>query len=327
MALTGSSSTSGDGAAQQTDTNAPGSAGGITAGNGSPGSGSGSSGGSADNNGAGNTALQLLTTGGPMLSVTPHKPSNTSLLTTGDSGSGQGNLPFSHLKQPDLVRVLPAGLTQVGPNAALNLIATPAATLTAGYANPTDKGPVMALNANTDQLLNMPAHWAVVGQQAGWVQILTPVGRGALPSVDPSKVNHNTLWVKASDVTISPAEYQILVDTNAFTLTVTGPDGAHTFHVGVGKAGVTDTPKGLCAIVGRVTIQSGEPGLLTNCQSEKMDHFDGAADAATAIHEYNELGFDPEVGGSVSNGCIRVPTSSFAKYLMTVPAGTPLVIK
>jgi len=234
--------------------------------------------------------------------------------------------PFGQLKQPDLVRLLPPGLTQVGPDAAMMLIATPVAQLTPGYAKPTDPGPIMALNEDTDMLLNMPAHWAVVGKTEGWVQILTPVGRGSLPSKDPSQVNHHTLWVKDSDVTLTHADYKIEVDTTAYTMTVTGPDGSHTFHIGVGKTGQTDTPKGLCAIVGKVTIQSGEPGLLTNCQSERMDYFDGAADAATAIHEYDPLGFNPATGGAVSNGCMRIPDSSFEKYLEEVPAGTPVII-
>jgi len=246
---------------------------------------------------------------------------------TDKSGATAKALPFSQLKQPDLVRLLPPGLTQVGADAALNQIATPTAKLTPAYAHPNDAGPVLALNEDTDMLLNMPAHWAVVGQSDGWVQILTPVGRGSLPSKDPSLVNHHTVWVKSTDVTLTPAEYQISVDTTAYTMTVTGPSGSHTFHVGVGKVGKTETPKGLCAIVGKVSIQTGEPGLLTNCQSEMLDYFDGAADAATAIHEYDPLGFNPATGGAVSNGCIRVPDSSYEKYLIDIPAGTPVVIR
>jgi len=276
-----------------------------------------------DNSGSANGSAELLTTGGPVArSVTSAE--ERSLLITGDDASTKlwGNLP-----QPDLVRLLPAGLPQVGPDAALNLIATPTVNLTPAYASPNDAQPVLALNSDTDEMLNMPAHWAVVGKQGDWLQVLTPVGRGSLPSKDKSQVNHHAVWIKASDVNVTPAQYTIEVSTTDYTMTVTGPSGSHTFHVGVGKAGVTDTPKGLCAVVGKVVIQSGEPGLLTNCQSEMIDGFDGAADAATAIHEYEHLGFDPAVGGSVSNGCMRIPDPSYEKYLTDIPAGTPVIIR
>jgi len=289
-------------------------------------SGSGASGSDSPGTTSGNSATLPDQGGAVPLSVTS---AETSLLVTGadDGPTDDGKFPYGQLKQPDLVRLLPSGLAQVDSESSLGLIATPTAKLTAAYKSPSDSGPIMALNQDTDMLLNMPAHWAVVGQQDGWVQILTPVGRGSLPSQDPSQVNHHTLWVKAHDVTLTPAKYRIEVDTENYTMTVTGPEGSNTFHIGVGKVGKTETPKGLCAIVGRVIIQTGKPGLLTNCQSEMIDSFEGAADAATAIHEYDPLGFDPAVGGAVSNGCMRVPDAAYEKYLADIPAGTPLIIK
>jgi len=229
------------------------------------------------------------------------------------------------LPEPMLDTLLPSGLPQVDAGAATGQIATPSNTHTLAYATP-DGDPVLSLSNDTDELLNMPAHWAVVGTQDGWVRILTPVGRGALPSKDAGQVNHHAVWVKASDVTVTDAEYRIDVDTTAFTLTVSGPDGDESFHVGVGVYGKTESPKGLCYVVGPVTIQSGEPGLLTNCQSEMVDKFEGSQDAATAIHVYDPLGFDPAVGGDVSNGCIRVPQEAFEAHLADIPAGTPVVI-
>jgi len=227
--------------------------------------------------------------------------------------------------EPMLDKLLPSGIPQVTPADATGQIATPLNSRTPAYLTP-DGDEVLSLSSDTDELLNMPAHWAVVGSQDGWVRILTPVGRGALPSKDVGQVNHHAVWVKASDVTVTTGAYKIDVDTKAFTLTVSGPDGDATFHVGVGVYGKTESPKGLCYIVGPVTIQSGEPGLLTNCQSEMVDKFEGSDDAATAIHVYDPLGFDPAVGGDVSNGCIRVPQDEFTAHLANVPAGTPVVI-
>jgi hypothetical protein len=287
------------------------------------------------------TDAPLLTTGVSATPAAPTQPApkhsapkqrsisstETRLLTTGEFAADASTTALAHLPQPDLIELLPSGLPQVGPDAALGLIATPKADLTAAYADPSDAQPVLALNDDTDQILNMSAHWTVVGQQGGWVRVLTPVGRGSLPSQDKSQVNHHAVWVKASDVDVAPAQYRIEVDTEAYTMTVNGPSGPHTFHIGVGKVGKTETPKGLCAIVGKVMIQTGEPGLLTNCQSEMLDEFDGAADAATAIHEYDPLGFNPATGGAVSNGCMRIPDAMFEKYLSNIPAGTPLIIR
>ena len=275
------------------------------------------------------TTTPTTTTATRSLSVqTSFTPSSPQSHTPTPSPTATAN-PSTHqpvmLPEPMLDKLLPSGLEQVEPNAATGQIATPTNVRTNAYAAP-DGDAVLSLSSDTDELLNMPAHWAVVGTQDGWVQILTPVGRGSVPSKDASDVNHHTVWVKAEDVTLNDADYKIEVDTKAFTLTVTGPEGPATFHVGVGVYGKTDTPKGLCTVVGPVTIQSGEPGLLTNCQSEMVDKFEDADDAATAIHVYDPLGFDPAVGGDVSNGCIRVPQDAFEAHLADIPAGTPVVI-
>jgi lipoprotein-anchoring transpeptidase ErfK/SrfK len=228
------------------------------------------------------------------------------------------------LPQPALDKLLPPGLSQVGPDAALGLIATPVSVLTAAYASPISADPVLALNRYTDHMLNMDAHWAVVGRQGDWIQVLTPVGRGALPSVSPNGVNHRTVWVHSADVTLNEAEYRIEISITDRLLTITGPEGSNSFHVGVGVEGVTDTPRGLCAVVGGIITQTGVPGLLTNCQSEKLVQFSHATDAATAIHV--GTGFDPNTGAAVSNGCVRVTEEDFMNYLRFTPAGTPIVI-
>jgi lipoprotein-anchoring transpeptidase ErfK/SrfK len=247
-------------------------------------------------------------------------PSVISLNPAPEQGKNQTGLP-----EPFLDTILPEGIPQIEPDqATIGQIATPKKVFTVAY-GAIGSRPMLALNEITDDVLGMDAQWAVVGQRDGWVRVMTPVGRGSLPSEDPSQVNHHAVWVQAKDVTLAPAQYEIDVDTEAYTLTIRGPEGTNTFHVGVGVKGKTDTPKGLCYVVGHVTIQSGEPGLLTNCQSEMIDGYGGADDAATAIHVAD--GFDPEVGGDVSNGCVRVTSEDFATYLAHVPAGTPIVIK
>lgn len=237
---------------------------------------------------------------------------------------------LADLPEPGIKRILPSGLPQVSPSDALFEIAVPYNMDTAGFASPDDsQPPVVRLDAKTD-LGNGGEHasWAVVGEQPGWVEVLLPVGRGALASQDPSQVNHHAVWVHAEDVQVTPAAKRIVVDIAAHMLSVydvgsSTPDV--TIPVGVGIAGETPTPRGLCAVSGHITTQAGARGLVTSCQSEVMDSFKGSSYAATAIHQ--GTGFSTTKGGYVSNGCVRVPGQKFLDYLNDIPTGTVVVFE
>jgi hypothetical protein len=75
---------------------------------------------------------------------------------------------MDHLPQPELLKILPKGLSQVGPDAATSDVATPKAAQTAGYANAGDSVPVLALSSHTDPVLQMPAHWLQNWAQNVW---------------------------------------------------------------------------------------------------------------------------------------------------------------
>lgn len=271
------------------------------------------------------------------------------------------------LPVPDLTELLPPGLPQVGvdgPSALAAVarfpgqVAVPLDLLTAGFAAPGPNAvPVLALHGHTAGFEALPARWLVVDQQPGWVQVMVPVGRGALPSDDPEAVNHHAAWVLASDVELESEPTRLTISLSERTLTITTgqdapgeapgsptpsppasptpsasqeaspsptPEEAEvTFHVGVGRLDRSPTPEGLCVIAGAIFIQTGEPGLLTSCQSEALDGF-LAEFALFALHPGG--GFDLETGGAVSNGCIRVQRRHFDRYLADIPAGTAVVV-
>jgi|GEM_PF-2385846 len=237
---------------------------------------------------------------------------------------------LSELPEPGIKKILPAGLPVAEPSDALGEIAVPYNMDTAGFATPDDSvAPVLRLDAKTD-LGDGGEHagWAVVGAQPGWVEVLIPVGRGALASQDPSQVNHHAVWVHAEDVQVTPAAKKIVVNIADHTLSVydTGSSTPEvTMHVGVGVKGQTPTPRGLCAVSGHIVTQSDQQGLITSCQSEAMDSYKGVGYAATAIHQGK--GFDASTGAYVSNGCIRVPYQKFLDYLTDIPTGTIVIFE
>lgn len=237
---------------------------------------------------------------------------------------------LAELPSPGISKILPGGLPVAEPDDAVGKVAVPYELDTPGYAAPDDTvAPLLNLQAKTD-LGNggEGARWAVVGEQPGWVEVLIPVGRGALASQDPAQVNHHAAWVRADDVQVSDEPTRIVVDVVDHKLSVYRDGAANpdvSFHVGVGLKGKTPTPRGLCAVSGHITTQKGQKGLVTSCQSEVMDGFSGASYAATAIHQ--GVGFNPKTGAYVSNGCIRVPAQSFTEFLADIPTGTVVIFE
>lgn len=238
---------------------------------------------------------------------------------------GLDEVELEALPRPVINTILPAGLPTAGPADLLPLAAVPKYDLVPAVAAPGGE-PVLALESWSDLVVEpIPARWTVVGQEPGWVKVMVPVGRGALPSVNPAEVNHQAVWIPEAAVELEPETKRMEISIANRTLTLfDGDDEVAHFHVGVGITGRTDTPLGLCSVIARVVIQTGAQSLLTNCQSEKLDGFAGADWATVAVHEGS--GFNVNTGGAVSNGCVRVPPAKFASYLDDLRTGTPVIV-
>lgn len=203
----------------------------------------------------------------------------------------------------------------------VSAIAHPRATLTPAYAKPDDsEAPILALEATT---LEQPAAWLVTAATGDWVQVLVPLGRGALPSDDPGAVNGRAVWVRGTGVQLAATRASVVVDVSERTATVTGADGEATdVTVGVGRDG-TDTPRGLGSLAGFGHNPDGLDIAVTSMQSTRLDGYDGASFAAFALHP------DPEHGAALgkarSNGCIRMDASDYAELVdPALPLGTPI---
>lgn len=231
---------------------------------------------------------------------------------------------LSELPRPAIDTILPGGLDVARPEDLLPLAATPIYALTPAAATPGGV-PVLALENYTNTVIEpITARWTVTGKQDGWVRVIVPVGRGALPSVDPDAVNHQAVWVPEAAVSIEAERNRIEVSLADRAVTVFHDDVAvGTFHVGIGAFGRSETPAGLCSVIARVIIQTGAESLLTSCQSERLDAYAGATWATIALHE--GAGFSETMGGAISNGCVRVSPANFAAYLDDLPIGTPVL--
>ncbi|MCF4119851.1 L,D-transpeptidase [Antribacter sp. KLBMP9083] len=224
-------------------------------------------------------------------------------------------LPF-----PSPIDLLPAGLPQatVADVAELpRLSATPVAVAIPVWTAPDDTvPPVLALR---DHNYADPARWVVTQSQGDWVQVLLPEGRLALPSQDPSRVNHAAGWVRSADVTLTPEPSSAVVDLSDRSVTVTAPSGgAETIPAGVG-APVTPTPPGLGQVL---TIAESQVGLAvyTSLQSEAIDSFLGSGGAMVAFH------VGPGQGREVSNGCLRL-TAAGLEAMRALPVGAPILVR
>jgi len=244
---------------------------------------------------------------------------------------GLTDAELAELPRPVINTILPAGLPTAAPADLLPLAAVPKYELTPGVIEPGGE-PVLALENYSDLVIEpIAARWTVVGLEPGaggnpgWVKVMVPVGRGALPSVNPAEVNHQAVWVPEAAVELEPETLRVEVSISNRSLTVyDGDEELASFHVGVGIIGRTDTPLGLCSVIARVIIQTGAESLLTNCQSERLDGFAGANWATVAVHE--GAGFSQATGGAVSNGCVRVPPAKFRAYLDHLNVGTPVIV-
>jgi lipoprotein-anchoring transpeptidase ErfK/SrfK len=165
----------------------------------------------------------------------------------------------------------------------------------------------------------------VKAQRPDWVQVLLPV-----------RPNGSTGWIKASDVTITPNPYKIVVKLGAHTITVSkdkqvlyqGPVAIGATNPPLPDAGKpTPTPTGQYYL--RVLIQAPDPTTVygpfaygLSSHSDALDTFNGG-DAEIGIHGNNDASV---LGKSVTHGCIRMDNSAITMLSKTLPLGTPVQV-
>jgi lipoprotein-anchoring transpeptidase ErfK/SrfK len=150
----------------------------------------------------------------------------------------------------------------------------------------------------------------------GWVQVLLPV-----------RPNGSTGWVHASDVTITPNPYHVVVSLGAHQITVTGGSGlVYQGAVAVG-APSTPTPTGQYYI--RVLEKAIDPTTVygpyaygLSSHSDALTTFDGG-DAEIGIHGNNDASV---LGTNVTHGCVRMDNDAITMLSKLLPLGTPVDI-
>jgi lipoprotein-anchoring transpeptidase ErfK/SrfK len=197
-------------------------------------------------------------------------------------------------------------------------VAVPRAERIPVWARPdVTKKPVLALES---AYYDADARWLVLERRPGWVKVLVPYGRGALPSHDPEKVNGVSGWLRGSDVVLEKEQRSVVVDLSDRTLTVTGADGAsHQLAATVGAA-ATPTPEGLTQVFTVTEAVNTGLSVFLSLQSESLDGFYGTDYAATAIH------VGEGQGQAISNGCIRLTSTDF-EHLAGLDPGVPVLVK
>jgi len=217
--------------------------------------------------------------------------------------------------------IIPAPIPGAGLDDVVG-IAVPVADRTAAYAEPGGEG-LLVLDRT---VAGRPRVWLAVGEQDGWVQVLVPLGRGALPSTDPAAVNGRAVWVPAAAVDRAPIDSSVVVDISERTATITSAARQTVVvPVAVGREGISETPTGLGYVVDFFEDPHLGTVALTSMQSTMLDAFGGAPFALTAFHADPEHG--RAIGKAQSNGCIRLHADDFAAHLASLPLGTPVVLR
>jgi lipoprotein-anchoring transpeptidase ErfK/SrfK len=179
------------------------------------------------------------------------------------------------------------------------------------------KKPVLALEST---YYEAAARWLVLERRPGWVKVLVPYGRGALPSRDPEKVNGVSGWLRGRDVALETEKRSVVVDLSDRTVTVTRTDGtSHQVAATVGAA-ATPTPRGLTQVFTVTEAVNTGLSVFLSLQSESLDGFYGTNYAATAIH----VGVGQ--GQAISNGCIRLTSADF-EQLAGLDPGVPVLVQ
>lgn len=161
-----------------------------------------------------------------------------------------------------------------------------------------------------------PLVFMVLEEQGEWLRVLIP-----------ARPNHTEGWIRASEVTVTPIDYKVVLNLANFTLTVLkGNDAVIQTNVVIGRDN-TYTPVGTFYITEK--IQQSNPNgfygpwvLATNGYSESLNLFDNGL-PVIALHGTSQPGL---IGTKASNGCIRIENSVITQMAEMLPAGTPFEV-
>jgi hypothetical protein len=160
-----------------------------------------------------------------------------------------------------------------------------------------------------------PLVFDVVQDQGAWLRVSLL-----------ARPNHQTGWIRRSDVTLSTTRYRLVLRLSTFDLQAFAGDRKIVeTHVVVGRPD-TPTPLGTFFLTEKIQKWEGSaygPWILaTSAYSETLDSFSGGL-PQVAFHGTNE----PQlIGTRASNGCIRMPDAVDQKLHDLLPAGTPVTI-
>jgi lipoprotein-anchoring transpeptidase ErfK/SrfK len=225
------------------------------------------------------------------------------------------------LPRPSIDKILPRALPQTEVGSLEDLpgsVARPNDSRIPVWASPdVTEAPVLALES---RYYDAEARWLVLDSRPGWVQVLVPYGRGALPSRDPEKVNGTAGWLRGSDVLLIREKRSVVIDLSDRTVTVTHADGSSDRLPAAIGASATPTPRGITQVFTVTEAVNTGMSVFLSMQSETLDGFYGTDYAATALH----VGVGQ--GQAVSNGCIRLTSADFAR-LTDLDPGVPVLVK
>ena len=225
------------------------------------------------------------------------------------------------LPRPDIAELLPRALPQAEVGSLEDLpgsVARPDDSRIPVWADPdVTEAPVLALES---RYYDAEARWLVLDSRPGWVKVLIPYGRGALPSRDAEKVNGTAGWLRGSDVKLIREKRSVVVDLSDRRVTVTHADGSSDRLPAAIGASATPTPQGLTQVFTVTEAVNTGMSVFLSMQSEALDGFYGTDYAATALH----VGVGQ--GQAVSNGCIRLTSADFER-LTDLDPGVPVLVK
>jgi lipoprotein-anchoring transpeptidase ErfK/SrfK len=257
----------------------------------------------------------------PTALVTPSASPSPSASPTPKPTPTPAAFSLADLPRPGIDEILPRALPLAKVDTLRGLpdsVALPKAARIPVWARPdVTKEPVLALEST---YYDADARWLVLERRPGWVKVLVPYGRGALPSQDPEKVNGVSGWLRGSDVTLEKESRSVVVDLSDRTVTVTHADGSSDQLAATVGAPATPTPEGLTQVFTVTEAVNTGLSVFLSLQSESLDGFYGTDYAATAIH----VGVDQ--GLAVSNGCIRLTNTDFQR-LAGLDPGVPVLIR
>lgn len=266
--------------------------------------------------GAGSSAAPLTVT-----SVSPTPSASASATPTPTPSPTPAAFALASLPRPEIDGLLPQELPRAKIGTLRDLpgsVAAPRSPRIPVWPRPdVSRKPVLALEST---YYDADARWLVLERRPGWVKVLVPYGRGALPSQDPERVNGAAGWLRARDVVLRAENRSVVVDLSDRTVTVTQADGTTARLVAAVGAPETPTPRGLTQVFTVTEAVNTGLSVFLSMQSESLDGFYGTDYAATAIH----VGVGQ--GQAVSNGCVRLTSGDFAQ-LTDLDPGVPVLIE